>query len=89
MAAEPAGLEGDGAAGGWPVCSVSGCSYATAWFMVSFAFFVSSLLMLLTWIHPLHAVGKRLVGDEVVAAPSWVYYDAMGLDEGRQGECEE
>lgn len=30
MATEPAGLEGDGAAGCWPVCSVSCCSYATA-----------------------------------------------------------
>lgn len=30
MAAEPAWLEGDGAAGCWPVCAVSGCSHATA-----------------------------------------------------------
>lgn len=44
--------------------------------------------MLLTWIHPLHAVGKGVVGDEIVASRSWVYEDAMGFDEGRQGERE-
>lgn len=44
--------------------------------------------MLLTWIHPLHAVGKGVVGDEIVAARSWIYEDDMGLDKSRQGEGE-
>lgn len=44
--------------------------------------------MLLTWIHPLHAVGKGVVGDEIVASRSWIYEDAMGLDKSRQGEGE-
>jgi hypothetical protein len=99
MAAEPAGLEGDGAAGGGPVRSVSARSHAAAYscMLVTMLFGLKgfhgsgekSLGLLLTWIHPLHAVGKRLVGNEVVAAPSRVYHDGVGLDEGRQGERNE
>jgi hypothetical protein len=46
-------------------------------------------MMLLTGIHPLHAVGKGVVGDEVVASRSGVDEDAVGFDESRQGEGEE
>lgn len=46
-------------------------------------------MMLLTWIHPLHAVGKGVVGDEIVASRSGIDEDAVGFDEGRQGEGEE
>jgi hypothetical protein len=42
----------------------------------------------LTWIHPLHAVGEGVVGDEVVASRSGIDEDAVGFDKSRQGEGE-
>ena len=36
---------------------------------------------LLTWIHPLHAVGEGLVCDEVVASRAGVGNDYVGLGE--------
>jgi hypothetical protein len=41
---------------------------------------------LLTGIHPLHAVGERLVCDEVVASPAGVDDDGMRPREQREGE---
>lgn len=59
------------------------------WGCVSWKFNVVAEMMLPTWIHPLHAVGKGVVGDEVVASRSGVNEDAVGFDESRQGEGEE
>lgn len=36
----------------------------------------------LTRVLPLHAVGKRLVGDEVVASPAWVADDGVRRGDG-------
>ena len=40
------------------------------------------------WIHPLHAVGKLVVCDEVVSSPSWVCDDGVGRRQQRAGDAE-
>ncbi len=37
----------------------------------------------------MHAVGKRLVGDEIVAAPSWVGDDSVSGGQASEGEADE
>lgn len=33
--------------------------------------------IVLTWIHPLHPKGKRLVRDQIISSPSWIRDDCM------------
>jgi len=41
-----------------------------------------------TWIDPLHAIWKGLVGDEVIAAPAWVGDYTVGRDDCREDDGE-
>ena len=95
MVCEPAGLKGDGTAGDGPVGAVGGRAHATACEDEMLAqrqmlklTAPGRSLSLLTWIHPLHAVGERdvtillvdaehafvdcAICDEIVAPPAGV-----------------
>ena len=95
VAAEPARLEGDSAAGRGPVRSVLGGANAAAWKGVSIlgsTQFAGRSRMtsritaggraVLTRVLPLHSIGECLVGDEVVPSPARVADDNVGRCHG-------
>lgn len=78
VALEPSWLECERTACRRPICPVL-CNAHTAACdrNVSQTHSIEGKRQLLTWIHPLHAIGKCVVGDQVVSSPSGICDDGV------------
>jgi hypothetical protein len=91
MATEPTRLKGNGATRCGPVRAISRGANAAACILASVLRDPrdkrrSIAQRKLTWVHPLHAVGVCVVGDEIVAAPSRIADDNVRRRDASQDQ---